>query len=363
MIFRPPTRSRLHAIVMGPLVATAFVLLAPASAQNIVGGTTSPSVIVDQGVLDQLGRTPNVADVLGNGRPDAPATLSPYANNTLQFPVISRRNGTAPSGHIKLRPPTKKKARSTRRKTTRSTPRKTKRRTATRRATTPKLPARTAATRKMSAPSMKATPLQPPPAPKMAAVPNLKPVTSAPAVKSRRSTAPTRPTAPSLPKSAGTLAPRPPAAPDIPIAPKISAPTPRGKSLPATKIARSKTKVASLPSPASRSHQGKLGVGSSVRVGFATGSAKLNSPAEADLKKVADALKADLALRIQLLAYAGGTTNSASQARRLSLSRALAARSSLINQGVKSARIDVRALGNQSEGGPADRIDIIVTKR
>ena len=100
-----------------------------------------------------------------------------------------------------------------------------------------------------------------------------------------------------------------------------------------------------------------------MRVGFDTGSAKLNSPAETGLKKVADALKADSALRIQLLAYAGGTSNSASQARRLSLSRALAARSSLINQGVRSARIDVRALGNKSEGGPADRIDIIVTKR
>jgi len=316
-------------MVIGPLVATALVLLAPASAQNIVGGTTSPSVFVDQSVLNQLGRTPNVADVLGTGRLDVPTALSPYANNTLQFPVISGRGGTTPSGHIKLRPPKKKAAR--------STTRRTSRRTATRRATTPKLPARTAATQQRPAASMRATPLQPPPPPKMAAVP-------------------------SLPKFAGTVAPRPPAAPVIPVAPEISAPPQRVKPLPAPKIARGKTKIASLPSPASLLRQGKLGVGSTVRVGFTAGSAKLKSPAEADLKKVADALKADSALRIQLLAYAGGTSDSASQARRLSLSRALAARLSLINQGVRSTRIDVRALGNKSEGGPADRIDIIVTK-
>ena len=355
MTFCPPSRTIFQAIVMGPLLATALALLTPVSAQNILGGTTSPSVVVDQSVLDQLGRTPNVADVLGSGRLDAPAAMSPYANIPLQFPVISGRGGTVTSGHIKLRPPKTKKAR--------STTRRTKKRTATRRVPTPKLSARTAATQRKPAPSMRATPLQPPPPPKMAAMPTLKPVASAPALKARRSAAPTQPTAPSPPKSAGIPAPLPPAVPDIPVAPKISAPPQKVKSLPAPKIVRSKTKVASLPSPASTSRQGKLGVGSSVRVGFGIGSAKLDSPAEADLKKIADALKADSALRIQLLAYAGGTGNSASQARRLSLSRALAARSSLINQGVRSSRIDVRALGNKSGGGPADRIDIILTKR
>ncbi len=74
-------------------------------------------------------------------------------------------------------------------------------------------------------------------------------------------------------------------------------------------------------------------------------------------------MKTDEALRVQLLAYASAQSGSVSQARRLSLSRALAARSSLIDKGVKSTRIDVRALGNKSESGPADRIDIIVTRR
>jgi outer membrane protein OmpA-like peptidoglycan-associated protein len=89
----------------------------------------------------------------------------------------------------------------------------------------------------------------------------------------------------------------------------------------------------------------------------------LSSKAALGLKNVATALSNDPALRIELLAYAGQSREPVSQARRLSLSRALAARSKLIEQGVRSTRIDVRALGNKSAGGPADRIDIIVTKR
>jgi outer membrane protein OmpA-like peptidoglycan-associated protein len=89
----------------------------------------------------------------------------------------------------------------------------------------------------------------------------------------------------------------------------------------------------------------------------------LSNKASLGLENVAAALSEDAGLRIQLLAYAGQIGDSPSQARRLSLSRALAARSKLIEQGVRSTRIDVRALGNKSAGGPADRIDIIVTKR
>jgi hypothetical protein len=33
-----------------------------------------------------------------------------------------------------------------------------------------------------------------------------------------------------------------------------------------------------------------------------------------------------------------------------------------MDQGVRSTRIDVRALGNRSEGGPPERVDIVVVK-
>ena len=64
--------------------------------------------------------------------------------------------------------------------------------------------------------------------------------------------------------------------------------------------------------------------------------------------------------RLQLKAYASAQDSSASAARRLSLSRALAVRSFLIESGVSSTRIDVRALGAKSEAGPPDRVDLVV---
>ena len=65
----------------------------------------------------------------------------------------------------------------------------------------------------------------------------------------------------------------------------------------------------------------------------------------------------------QVKAYADGATGSASSARRLSLSRALSVRSILIKFGVRSTRIDVRALGDRNEGGPPDRVDVLVLNR
>lgn len=66
---------------------------------------------------------------------------------------------------------------------------------------------------------------------------------------------------------------------------------------------------------------------------------------------------------MQLLAYAGGNELSASKARRLSLSRALAIRSYLIGKGLRSTRIDVRALGNKVPGGQPNRVDLKLIQR
>ena len=61
---------------------------------------------------------------------------------------------------------------------------------------------------------------------------------------------------------------------------------------------------------------------------------------------------------MQLQAYAGEPNLSASRARRLSLSRALSARSYLIKRGIRSTRIDVRALGNKTSTGEPNRVDL-----
>ena len=100
-----------------------------------------------------------------------------------------------------------------------------------------------------------------------------------------------------------------------------------------------------------------------MRLVFSEGSADLNETAKESLRALAGELLDDGNARVQLLAYASNADDSASRARRLSLSRALAVRAFLIDQGVRSTRMDVRALGNKLEDGPADRIDILPARR
>jgi outer membrane protein OmpA-like peptidoglycan-associated protein len=64
-------------------------------------------------------------------------------------------------------------------------------------------------------------------------------------------------------------------------------------------------------------------------------------------------------VRIQLEAYGGKQGDKSSDARRLSLKRALIIRQLLIDDGVPSERIDVRAMGGASDGA-LDRVDIFV---
>ncbi|MGF1611567.1 MAG: OmpA family protein, partial [Kiloniellales bacterium] len=100
-----------------------------------------------------------------------------------------------------------------------------------------------------------------------------------------------------------------------------------------------------------------------LRLSFGEDSADLNEAARESLRALAKTLLEDGNARVQLLAYASSADDSASRARRLSLSRALAVRAFLIDQGVRSTRMDVRALGSKSEGGPADRVDILPAQR
>ena len=64
--------------------------------------------------------------------------------------------------------------------------------------------------------------------------------------------------------------------------------------------------------------------------------------------------------RVQLQAYGGNRGDKGSDARRLSLKRALAIRQVLIDNGVSADRIDVRAMGGADDAGPADRVDVFV---
>ncbi|MCC4241454.1 OmpA family protein [Thalassospira povalilytica] len=113
--------------------------------------------------------------------------------------------------------------------------------------------------------------------------------------------------------------------------------------------------AAPAPMPAAGSDEYSLG--------FAADSFELTGQAKSALDQVISAMNKDDSLRIQLQAYAQGDGANASKARRLSLSRALQVRSYLIDQGVRSTRIDVRALGANVPSGPADRVDIKTVQR
>lgn len=96
---------------------------------------------------------------------------------------------------------------------------------------------------------------------------------------------------------------------------------------------------------------------------FAPGQTVVGRSAGGALDRVARRLESDSRLRVQLAAYAGGPGYPAGAARRLSLSRALAVRSYLIDKGVSSTRIDVRAFGGRTSGGAPDRVDATISRR
>lgn len=96
-----------------------------------------------------------------------------------------------------------------------------------------------------------------------------------------------------------------------------------------------------------------------LRVVFSGSSSRLTEEGESGLRALVQSV-AETETRIQLKAFAAGSAERPSTARRLSLSRALAVRSFLIEQGMRSTRIDVRALGVPVDDGPADRVDVIL---
>ena len=80
---------------------------------------------------------------------------------------------------------------------------------------------------------------------------------------------------------------------------------------------------------------------------FAPSATGLTAQNKADLKEVANTVKADNRLAIRLIAYAKNPEFASSKARRTSLSRALTIRDFLLKEGIPSSKIEVHALGNR----------------
>jgi len=98
-----------------------------------------------------------------------------------------------------------------------------------------------------------------------------------------------------------------------------------------------------------------------LRLTFAPGASDLSPESSSSIKQLTEAAPPGDATTFNVLAYAPGKADDPSTARRVSLSRAMAVRSALVADGVPSARIFVRALGEQFGDGPPDRVDLSVT--
>ncbi|MCQ8240882.1 OmpA family protein [Rhizosaccharibacter radicis] len=150
--------------------------------------------------------------------------------------------------------------------------------------------------------------------------------------------------APARPAPSPTIPAAPPPPPVLGPAP-VQVPTHAPPPPPPVPVVQSATgSVESLPT--------------GTRIGFGSGSADLNPATMKALGDFADSLKADPTKRAEIEAYGSGAPDDPSTPRRVALSRGLNARAVLINAGIPSTRIYVRAIGLPHDGGSADRVDL-----
>ncbi|WP_413203937.1 OmpA family protein [Rhodospirillum sp. A1_3_36] len=201
-----------------------------------------------------------------------------------------------------------------------------------------RVPEESAAPRKQAAPAPKSGPVKP--APPKPTVADAEPVKTAPVrtppIQTAAAPAPATP-------------PPPPPVTQTPAAPATSVPQPAAASQ-----AASDPQVAARTAPVVQTD----GV---VSLSFAEGTPDLPPDSEDRLKRIVKLFSKDAGQRIRILAYANDAEGTSNQAKRLSLTRALNVRAYLMEQGIRSPNIEVRAMGSQGAGANPDRVDISVT--
>ena len=195
-----------------------------------------------------------------------------------------------------------------------------------------------------------------PSAPKQLSEAKAPPAPAKPAAAVETKTAAAPPPAPApAPKTEVAEAPPPPSAPPAPAAPAVAPAAPSApEAASATTPAPAAPEQASLPDATGEKP---------AQVLFNGDDTKLSADGQGVLDGVYAKLEASNELRVQLMAYAAGPDLTSSKARRISLSRALSVRSYLIEKGLRSTRIDVRALGDKEQGAPENRVDVNIVKR
>ena len=99
-----------------------------------------------------------------------------------------------------------------------------------------------------------------------------------------------------------------------------------------------------------------------VRLLFPEGKADLSPGDQEAIRGLARAISDPAGNSINVVAYAAGKENDPSTARRVSLSRGMAVRTLLIESGIPSSHIYVRALGAAAPDTPADRVELSVAR-
>lgn len=101
---------------------------------------------------------------------------------------------------------------------------------------------------------------------------------------------------------------------------------------------------------------------SDLSLDFATTSSTLSPQEQQKLDALAKQLQDETNMRLQIRGFAKGDGSDTSSARRMALSRALSVRSYLMDKGIKPVRLDVRALGSETDQQPIDRVDLVFVR-
>lgn len=168
-----------------------------------------------------------------------------------------------------------------------------------------------------------------------------------------------KPAARTAPAAKPPSVPAPIPAPPIPIPPV----PPQPPSLPPPTVVPIRPPPPPLPATVMLNAPGEaMPDKDGLRLTFGADTAALNPTTDAAIRKLAHAPHVAATTEFTVTAFAKGVPDDPSAARRLSLSRALAVRSVLINEGVTSVRIYVKALGAPPpEDTPPDRVDIVTS--
>ncbi len=100
-----------------------------------------------------------------------------------------------------------------------------------------------------------------------------------------------------------------------------------------------------------------------MRLIFSESETDVSQALFSQLDTVAAKLEQSPGTRVNILSYAGGKNENGIYPKRVSLARGIAVRNYLTTtKGIDIERVNVRALGNKSEGAAADRVDLFLVK-